>query len=313
MKYVFIGPYPPPLGGVSVYIYRFSKMLRQEGNNVEVLDLSKRCKILRLIYLLKLMLTPEKTVFHLHCVDFYSMAALLLRPFGKRVIFHDHSWRFYDKLSRFKKSIFRCFLKKTDECMLDGPHLAANYEPNGLVLPQNTYARSPFLPPPLEDEPEIIKTYSKETIKFVENHQPLVVANGFQISFLQGIDLYGLDMCVELTGMFKKTYPNIGFLFALAEIGDAEYYKKMNLKINELGIQNNFHFMTGQKELWPLFRKAKLMIRPTCSDGYGISIAEAIYFGCPAVASDVCERHPEAILFKNRDLQDLYEKVHSVL
>ena len=71
--------------------------------------------------------------------------------------------------------------------------------------------------------------------------------------------------------------------------------------------------MTGERELWPLFRKADLMVRPTCTDGYGISIAEALYFDCPAVASDVCVRPEGTLLFNNRDMDDFYEKASDIL
>ncbi|MDF9507906.1 glycosyltransferase, partial [Bacillus cereus] len=64
-------------------------------------------------------------------------------------------------------------------------------------------------------------------------------------------------------------------------------------------------FLTGQKELWPLFKKSDIMIRPTYSDAYGISIEEAIYFNCRAIASNVCNRPEGTILFENRNINDL--------
>jgi glycosyltransferase involved in cell wall biosynthesis len=120
-------------------------------------------------------------------------------------------------------------------------------------------------------------------------------------------------MCVQLLSGLREEYPDIGLLFALAEIGDNRYYDKIRMKINELGIQENIHFMLGQKELWPLFKKADLMVRPTYIDGYGISVAEALYLGCPAIASDVCKRPDGTILFRNRDEDDLLEKAKMVL
>ena len=60
-------------------------------------------------------------------------------------------------------------------------------------------------------------------------------------------------------------------------------------------------------------KKADLMIRPTCTDGYGISIAEALFFDCPAIASDVCPRPEGAVLFKNRDMDDFEQKTRELL
>ena len=149
---------------------------------------------------------------------------------------------------------------------------------------------------------------------FLDIHTPLVTANAFQIAFHQGIDLYGLDMCIELTAKLKSDYPNIGFVFALAnEKVNTQYLEKMKQRLRELHIKDNFFLLTGQKELWPLFKKADLMIRPTTTDGNAVSIAEALYFDCPAVASDVCDRPEGTILFKSRDLEDLYIKTKELL
>ena len=71
--------------------------------------------------------------------------------------------------------------------------------------------------------------------------------------------------------------------------------------------------MCGQKELWPLLKYATVFIRPTLSDSYGISIAEALYVGTPAVASDVCKRPVGTILYKAGDVVDLSEKVRRIL
>jgi len=127
-------------------------------------------------------------------------------------------------------------------------------------------------------------------------------------------DLYGLDMCIELTAILKEQYPNIGFLFALgSEEYHYDYLKKMKRRIADLKINTHFHFLTGQKQLWPLFKKADLMIRSTNTDGFAVSIAEALYFECPVIASDACFRPEGTILFKNRNLNDLTNCSLSVL
>ena len=65
--------------------------------------------------------------------------------------------------------------------------------------------------------------------------------------------------------------------------------------------------------IWPLFKKVDLFLRPTNTDGFGISLAEAIHFGTLAIASDVCPRPEGTILFKNRDFNDLFTKVNKIL
>jgi glycosyltransferase involved in cell wall biosynthesis len=56
-----------------------------------------------------------------------------------------------------------------------------------------------------------------------------------------------------------------------------------------------------------------LFIRPTNTDGYGVSIAEVISLNKPAIASNVCKRPEGAILFENRNIEDLFIKTNDVI
>ncbi len=170
------------------------------------------------------------------------------------------------------------------------------------------------MPPPLEEEKQILNTYSKILFDFVEKRSPVIISNGGYIRIYNNIDLYGIDMCIELTNELKKSFPNIGFIFALADKKKNDwYFRKMKKKIKELNIEKNFTFMTGHKEIWPLFQRADLMVRPTLLDGYSVSVAEALYFNCPVIASNVSKRPKGTIIFKNRNFKDFSEKCKRIL
>jgi glycosyltransferase involved in cell wall biosynthesis len=197
--------------------------------------------------------------------------------------------------------------------MLVGDHLKKLYDEYLNEPLHNIEINSAFIPPPPEDEPGILDSYSDTTREFVEQRSPLIIANAYRIEFHENTDLYGIDMCINLVERLKPDYPNIGLLFALADIGDYQYFDGMKRKVSNAGLNENFRFLTGQRELWPLFKKADLMVRPTCVDGFGISIAEALHFGCPAVASDVCVRAEGARVFKNRNMDDFEAKCRAAL
>lgn len=313
MKYFIIGPHPPPLGGVSVFISRYSTILKRQGFEVEHIDFEKKQIVGKLLSYLKLFFWPHNATYHLNRFANKLAVLLLLRPFRSRIILHNHSCRYFETLGRMDKTLFRYFLRKVDECILVADYMKFSYKQLGFELPAETKIEPPFLPPPLKEESAIWETYDEKTLIFLESHKPLIVANASIIVFHKGVDLYGIDMSIELVSRLRDTYPNIGMLFALAEIGDTDYFEKINRNIVELGIQDNYHFLTGQKELWPLFRKCDLMIRPTAFDSYGISIAEALYFGCPSVASDVCERPKGTVLFASRNDEDLYIRSLDIL
>jgi glycosyltransferase involved in cell wall biosynthesis len=151
------------------------------------------------------------------------------------------------------------------------------------------------------------------TWQFIAEHHPVVSVCAFQFGFYKGEEIYGIDMCVELCSELKKQYPQIGFVCAVAEVGDATYFKEIQKRIKQKNIENNFHFVLEPCEFYPLLPKSDLFVRPTCTDAYGVSVAEAIHFGVPAVASDVCERSRGAILFEARNQGDFLKKVREVL
>ena len=176
------------------------------------------------------------------------------------------------------------------------------------------FVKNAFLPPPLEEEKKILSTYPQSVFDFLESHSPIITANAFAIKFHNGLDLYGLDLCIELTSKIKNKFPDIGFVFALAnDRVNQNYINDMKLKIKNLGIENNFYFLNDQKELWPLIKICDINIRATNTDGDAVSIREALFFNKPIIASNVVKRPKGSILFKNRNIDDLYNKCLKVL
>ncbi len=311
-KTVHIGPLPPPIGGISVYLYRLSNL--NKDNDVVFLD---EKTLNRLTFGLHLILRRYRfVIYHSPSLRRRLIIYLLSKVVGYKYAFVSHGKGLedhYNLAGPIIKGLLRKAIMNAQFVQIVGEHLKAflnkiGYDENKIFL------RNAFIPPPIEEEEKIISTYSDELNTFRKSKSPLIVANAAAIVFKDGVDLYGLDMCVQLTRRLKQKFPNIGFLFALANDKDnKEYINQISRKINELGLNDSFYFLKGQKELWPLFKTADLMIRPTSSDGYGISIAEALFFDCPAIASNVSDRPLGTVLFKNRDLDDLHKKALEIL
>lgn len=317
-KILLIGTYPPPLGGVSVFIYRLTKKLRSNNYKVEIFDISKNYFFFGLkyfVFVIKILFNNYQII-HVQHFDLKKMILLYaLRRIKKyNIFFTDHNPFLFEN-----KSKIACFLNKRlfgalDLLIVVNQHIIERYLKHGVTLPKKYLVQNAFLPPPLEEENKIIHTYSNDLFDFLKEHKPILLANAFQLSIINDIDLYGLDICVDLVKKLKPYFPKIGFVFALAnEKYNDSYLRKTEKKIQECFLSNNIYFLTGQKELWPLFKKADLFIRATYKDGYGISIDEALYFNCPVIASNVCERNQLSILFENRNLDDLFNKSLEIL
>lgn len=317
-KILLIGSFPPPLGGVSVHVKRLSQQLSKKGCEVRIIDFEKQPGMKSIIFLklIKLAFIANYDIIHIHTSNLLiDLMLLILRYFrGYKIYYTHHNPRVLSNISGIKKYFIKGLIRHLDLLVLVSGQILSIYEQDQIILPKNVLVKNAFLPPSLSEECSIIETYSDETKDFVETHKPLLIANAFKIIFYNNMDLYGLDLCVELVHKLKIDFPKIGFLFALAdETVNTDYLIEMKNKIIERDIKHNFHFMSGQKELWPLFRKADISIRPTITDGDALSIRESLYFNCPAIASDAVKRPKGTITFKNRDISDLLLCVTNLL
>lgn len=308
MRKCHIGPLPPPLGGISVYLYRLQK-LKPDDRYVNSVGLRK-------IDLLKLLCQKrEVVVLHDNSIRRLAVAYFFSLFLGLQYSFVVHGAGVFRKKKWISWYFLRLSLQRAISIQFVSQSLQDRMKEIFPEVVNHSFVQHAFLPPPLEDEKKISDTYPHEMSVFLECHSPCLVANAFKLVFWEdGNDVYGLDMCVELIRRLKLKYPRIGLVFALADdTGEQNYFAKIKERILENKLDEHIYFMTGQRELWPLFRQADLMIRPTCTDGDALSIREALYFNVSTLSSDVAPRPDGTIVFNNRDMDDFYEKASDIL
>lgn len=318
MKIALIGPYPHPSGGATVHVMRLSKFLNDSGIDVQVYDYSGQgtCTVPyvkkisnKKLWFLKYFFNPVEDIIHVHIRDWRErfLLVVIAKVKKKKIIFTIHSLREdWSEFSVLKKIIVSFILKNTDYIITAGYNEAeklkkwGNYEKKISVIP-------PFISPIIGNVqlPECVD-------KFVKNHSTIISANSSNMNFYKGQDLYGIDMCVELCSRLSENY-DVGFIYCITRVTDPEYLNKLKDKIKSLEIQDKFLFITEKIEFWPILSKSDIFVRPTNTDSYGVSIAEAIFMSVPSIASNVCRRPEGTIEFECRNIDDLYDKVCGVL
>ncbi|MBU0983727.1 MAG: glycosyltransferase family 4 protein [candidate division Zixibacteria bacterium] len=311
MKHLIIGPCPPPYGGISVYIHRFAARLTGEGHEVSLFDYSHTSRLRRYLRLLSVPFRGYDTV-HLNTISYPLAVYFLITGLAGRTVYTSHG-ALAETWSARQVRLFGALMRACREVILVGEHLREVYARKGINLPPNTTVRNAFLPPDDSEEAAIRETYPDSLTTFLAGHRPIIVANAYQLVHHGGTDLYGLDLCVDLLARLKPDYPEVGLVFAIAEIGDHAYFESVQRLLDDRALTDHVCFLTAQKQLWPLFKNADVFVRPTSIDGYGISIDEALHFGCPAVASDVCKRAAGAAIFRSRDIADFEAKCREAL
>lgn len=316
MKVEIWGTYPPPIGGVSMHVFRLihnihlldSKIILKNFGFVDPKFSYIKTPKFKSLEFIRLLYESPKLI-HLHSNNIYFFALLLFFGFRHKLGVTIHNMGMIKIKSRIKRKIVDLFFKRASFIILNDE----NYK-NILVktfnCKSNKFYILPAFIPPIEIE---YKGLSKDIIEFRENHKFLISANAYKLRFENNVDIYGFDLLISLVYELKKKGIDVGLLFCLPMIGDNQYYEHCLSSILEKGISNNIMIiqrnLTNGFEVWKL---SDLFIRPTTTDMEGISVKEALYCGTPAIASDVCTRPNEAILFKNRDLNDLINKVQFV-
>jgi len=323
LKIALIGPYPPPYGGISIHIQRLKKQLEKRGYECVVYELGRQGELpgKNIIaiknskrWIFKYFLSAREDIIHYHSPDWRMRVIMgLMGLSGKKTVISIHGESLEDSLkegSWFRKQIIKFALKHTSFVIADNEKIKNLISSLG-VKHQRMACVSAFIPPTIKERD--YKKVPQYVWDFIGKHEPVLSANAFRISFYNGIDLYGLDMIVELVTRLKNRYPKLGIVFCLPSIGDEEYFGKLNQEIEEKGLKEHILFITEPlDEVYPIWQASNIFVRPTVTDGDALSVREALYFKTPIVTSDACPRPKGVILFKNRDIDSFTKNVERV-
>lgn len=308
---LLIGHEPPPIGGVSVHLRRLRARLRAEGHAARVADERAAGPFLLLPWLLLVLLRQRlrpRPLVHVHSGNWRTraFAAAIARALGLPAIVTVHSFR---PLANPRTERLACLCMKSARALVvtnDGirERCVEHGADPAKILVQHAYldpaaGEAAPLPEPVE--------------RFVAARRPLLLASAFRLRFHEGLDLYGLDLLIDLAKALETRLPEAGLLFLLPEAGLPDYLEQCRVRIRELGLVERVLIWNEPIELVDLLPRCELMIRPTTTDGDSLSIREALFLGRRVLASDAVPRPPQAALFKSRDGADLLEKTLACL
>lgn len=241
------------------------------------------------------------------------------RFLGKKVIFTIHGESLGEQLQKaawFLKKMLLISLQLTHLIICVNPQTKKELLKYGIFKAEKILVLPPYLNPiESEQDTESLPHWVRQ---YLEQEEFLISANGC-VRFFRGEDLYGIQILVSLVDRLRKKGLAVRLLFALLAVkeqttAEAEYYRYLQEEISRRGLEPYFCFYeVANTEFYPILKRSNLFIRPTVTDGYGISIAEALYYQVPSIASNVCVRPEGTIIFSKGDLDDLEQKVCQVI
>jgi len=312
-----VGIYPPPFGGVSIHIKRLSEYL--DSNNIKNYILVSKnnysknnIKLIAktLISLLKLLFYSKNDIYHARGYNIKDLIFIFLMKLKKnKTIISFHGELFLEiiknkgiilsKLYFFLLTFIDVIIVNTD----------TNKKKLSRVMKNKKIVCIPEFIPPLEIPP-----LPDKILQIIKNKKLVLSSNAFRISFHNNEDLYGIDLLIDLTSLLKNDGYDFVFIFLLPDIGDHEYFKKLNTKISQLELNEHFIFITEPlEEAASLWKHSDIVFRATNTDGNSLTILEALSLNKIVIASDCVERPENTILFKTRDLNSLYQTSKNII
>lgn len=317
MKKEIWGFYPPPIGGISIYCKRLAEKLHAIDESVIMRDFAQsgyesECVMRvknRILEFLKLPFVPKRLI-HAQFTNFYLLMMLYLFGWKHDIVLTLHNRRIV-LLDGWKRKVVNQLFRRAKYIIYNDPAYTAllreKYDiDNGKIV---------LLPTYMAPEQSEVKGLTTELEEFINKHEYSISSNAHRVINNVFGDLYGIDQLIDLMNrLVNEKGLDVGMVFCIADIFDHEYYDKCVARIEELGLTEHFCFAVNSPvngfEVWA---HTDLFVRATMSDMEGVSVKEALQFGTPVVASDVCTRPKETVLYRTGDADDLFEKVYPLL
>jgi glycosyltransferase involved in cell wall biosynthesis len=312
-KLILSGRVPPPYGGVTIHIQRLLEHL--DISEIEYTFFHQEKSVYSILKFYCSQLHFRKDVIHVFGFQKSYVQFLLLilnKFFRKRIvvsILNERAYFFFNSYNFIQRFNAILFLKNVYRV------ISVNKNAQIPIVNKSKIIHiSPFIFPARCNLNE--KQIPNEIRNFNIKHKYVIFANAFRIKFFNGIDLYGIDLAIEMLNQINKQRQDIGIIFHIPDIVDYDYLSLMKKRIKEYNLNESFIFYThplSTSEYLSILKSSDIFIRPTNTDGDSISIREALYLKIPTITSDATIRPAGTILFENRNPQSLFEKGMDVI
>lgn len=304
---VVVGRFPPPLGGVSVFVKRKYQSL--VGDGAQCVDLKKAFWWAKIFVLGR----QKGCVFYLNTGNIlFLTACFFLGVLGKSYIYdHNASRGVWGR--RFGERVYCALVRRSMGVRVVHEHLIRSYANRGLA--DKVEVETPFIAPIESELAGIIKTYPKDVLRFLDEsaYFKLAMSASKYAVDAAGRDVYGFDALAVLLERLEARGLRYKFLLNVADFDASKFPKELFRRLERLSETGSLTFMIGQYEFWPVLKNIDCFLRLTTTDGDSVSVREALYFKCAVVASDVVPRPDGVALYSFGSDEELERRVSDLI
>jgi glycosyltransferase involved in cell wall biosynthesis len=325
-RVAIIGRVPEPYGGVSVHLDRLLLRLQSESIRYDFYDLGGKNQPDRMIFPAKasifwlvgflLSARLRYRLIHFHASNPYILILANALIVGSRVrlaysLHGEGVFRWATKTGPwFLRWAMRNALRRADHIFAINPSVARKLPDLGVEGKRVTWMAA-YLPP--TDQELDSSHISSDVHEFLNSHYPVIGMQAWFGSFIDGLDIYGLEMVVPVIKGLHKQMPKIGVCTVISGTRCSEHRQHI-LKIRtESDLENNWLILESALPASALFKRCNLFIRPTLTDGDSLSIRECLSAGVPVVASDAASRPEACFLYPVGNVDCMLKTIKHVL
>ena len=232
--------------------------------------------------------------------------------FGIKVVSTIRNDRFkdlYGALQFWEKAITRLFYSQVVRL------IAVNVETDFIFVPKERIEVIPGYIPPSADE--LTEEKIPKAIKnFLNHHQFCMISNASYLRHVNGEDLYGLDLAINLIlALQTGPYNGVGLIFVIPRVhrDSQKHFDRVKELVSREGLTANVLIWEMPVTFPAILTKCDLSLRLTGRDGDSASVRESLSLGVPVIASDAAPRPEGTVLFRSRDSNDLKNKTIEIL
>jgi glycosyltransferase involved in cell wall biosynthesis len=299
---LLVGPYPPPLGGVSSHVRRVAAEMQAAGYRLGVIDHFGGRHVTAPVvaslrrnpgrYLLELSRWRAQVVHYHHAGRTSILVAAALARQTRResrwlITVHNHSLT--PPRARGRSRLIRWALNQFDDIIAVSPEVQLGLTRH---VPERTIS---VLPAFCGIADQQTSSLSDETRRFVGSGGVTVVVSAYRVRpFRGGGDLYGLGFAARVFELLAAEMGDVKlavFVAHRAHSRVARRYLSDCYRRLAREYPGRVHLAVGEPLVQAL-GPGTIYLRPTSSDGDAVSVREALALGVPVLASDVAQRPP---------------------
>jgi len=328
------GIFPPPIGGLAIHIQREAELLKDEGvlDKVYYFHCDKRLKS---EHRFRDFVVPMKNPLRYTILE-YGLGLITFMLKNKAAIVHFHNSLDGAWMILFMNLILRKEIVITVHDQMRIPSLPKSFDLTYIFVDslfRNRKIRWIAVNPAIKDQLmakgvdsrniAVIPAYLKSTertdlprdlTEFCIRQSPVLSVYAFATNLFKGEDLYGVDLALSLLSRLKTHYVSVGLVVVIPGRKDQSMIDKYKKFVANNSLEDHvffqFDIIDDCASLWSM---SDIYLRPTNTDGDSVAVREALDVSCVSLASDCVARPAGCVLFKDRNIDDLYQKAVMVL